>query len=531
MSYNISDSCFQCGTCEIACPTGAIKLQDEEYIIDSKLCNNCEGYYPEPQCIVHCPTAAPTPSQAKKGRYKTVERKERSLDLFTQSNITHFASSMVIWEGCKILTNAPVLDWQVAADQSLYYERSVKQERGKMTFRMLDNFELDTKKANYMSSYENLETIDIRAACLHLIYAAYTTGLEEPWEESFVINDQQIEKYLGLDKRKDLSKAAKLTMIKILVQQPCQILASIDWPQQGKIKAFKIEESPLWHLLETKHHFQKDANGCNHLIGLTFKIRPGIWSKYFFNKQGYRNRLAFYQYGSLPKFVLNTVMSIWQQHEGTVRILLWLLFKSKLGIKQGIKVVTLMNIAYGRDKVYQAHLNREQRKRLIYKFESDLEVLNHYQIKPVFDLQSYPLEAQPLWAKLADLPDDAEEALDFWINDGSQDSRITDAGPRGKWNILMQARILQFEFPTEWSEQLAKFEQKKQKKVNKRERLKNSLGLSGEQILAARKKRGISQRELAQLIGKSQSWIRDLENGRFAAKPEDQHQLKKILEF
>jgi DNA-binding transcriptional regulator YiaG len=531
MSYNINESCFQCGSCEAVCPTGAIQLQDVEYTIDLELCNNCEGYYAEPQCIISCPTAAPTPIQAKKGRYKTVEREEISLDLFTHSSLTYFASSMVIWETCKILTNAPVLNWKTNPDQSLYYERQVKLDRGKITFRLKDGFQVNSNQPEYFSDPNQLNNIDIRAACLHLLYAAYATTLEKPWEQTFVINDQQIEQYLGLDKRKDLSKAAKLTLIKILVQQPCQIVAKIDWPQQGKIKEFSVEESPIWHLIDTKHHFQADNDGCKHLTGLTFKIQPGLWSKYFLNKQGYQKRIAFYQYGTLPKFVLNTVMSVWQQHEGMARILLWLLFKVKLGIKQGIKVSTLMNIAYGRDKVNQANLDRDQRKRLINKFESDLEALNYHQIKPIFDPETYPKEVLPLWVKLADIPDDADEAIEFWINDASQDNRLTDSSPRGKWNILMQARILQFEFPSEWSEKLTKFEQKKQRKIQKRQQSNKSLGLSGKEILDARKKQGISQRELAQLIGKSQSWIRDLENGRFAAKPEDQNQLKKILNF
>ncbi|WP_339366806.1 helix-turn-helix domain-containing protein [Gloeocapsa sp. PCC 7428] len=43
------------------------------------------------------------------------------------------------------------------------------------------------------------------------------------------------------------------------------------------------------------------------------------------------------------------------------------------------------------------------------------------------------------------------------------------------------------------------------------------------------KKLGLSQRDLAQLTGKSQSWIRDIENGRFQAKLEDQMLLRRVL--
>jgi transcriptional regulator with XRE-family HTH domain len=65
--------------------------------------------------------------------------------------------------------------------------------------------------------------------------------------------------------------------------------------------------------------------------------------------------------------------------------------------------------------------------------------------------------------------------------------------------------------------------------VNRKVQTRKQLNLSSEQILDARKRQGISQRQLAQLAGKSQSWVRDVEQGRFSAKPEDQALLKKVL--
>jgi transcriptional regulator with XRE-family HTH domain len=53
--------------------------------------------------------------------------------------------------------------------------------------------------------------------------------------------------------------------------------------------------------------------------------------------------------------------------------------------------------------------------------------------------------------------------------------------------------------------------------------------LIGEQILRARKNLNLSQRELAKLAGKSQSWIRDIEKGRLKAKSKDQVVLRKVL--
>jgi DNA-binding transcriptional regulator YiaG len=280
--------------------------------------------------------------------------------------------------------------------------------------------------------------------------------------------------------------------------------------------------------VETQHHFQEDEIGCKYLTGLTFKVKAGKWSQYFLNRQACKERTAFYQYGSLPKSLLNTAMSMWQQHEGATRLMLWLLFKTKMGKEQRITVPTLLRVAYGETKVATAYRQRDDRKRLLKTFESDLEVLNHFGLKPNFDPITYPPNIQPMWAKLVDIPEDPEEAIEFWINDGGGTNRLTDIGPRGKWNLLMNARILSFELPPEL-EQAADSTQKKQNIAKERRKTRTASGLLGEQISQARKRLNLSQRELAKLAGKSQSWIRDIENGRLKVKSEDQGVLRKVL--
>jgi DNA-binding transcriptional regulator YiaG len=224
-------------------------------------------------------------------------------------------------------------------------------------------------------------------------------------------------------------------------------------------------------------------------------------------------------------------MSIWQQHEGAVRLMLWLLFKTKMGREQRITIPTLLRIAYGEEKVTMASRQREERKRLLRTFESDLEILNHHGIKAIFDPVTYPLEIQPLWAKLMDIPEDPEEALEFWMNDAAGNTRLTDSAPRGKWNLLMNARILAFELPPEWKQKISESQKKPRTTVKSRRKTKTTTDLLGADILQARKNLQLSQRELAKLTGKSQSWVRDLENGRLKAKVEDQVILRKVLDI
>jgi NAD-dependent dihydropyrimidine dehydrogenase PreA subunit/DNA-binding transcriptional regulator YiaG len=525
MPYTIpNNSCVGCDSCRPQCPTGAIKKENNEYWIDPSLCNNCEGYYPEPQCVLACPTNSPIPWQAKKGRCKIDVRDATSPDLFSNGKTNPFASAIVIWEACNVLSGRASLPWEKDEAGNLCYSRQVNQGKGAIAFHIKEPVN-GNKSATELGA---ILALDIRSACLHLILAAHATNLEKPWEQEFTIDDRQIEKYLGLEKRKDLSKAAKLTLMKNILTDACSLMVSITWLSQGRLKGFCIEKTPLWDVRETQHYFQEDNQGCKYLTGLTFKIRAGNWAQYFLNRQGCKERSAFYQYGSLPKSLLTTVMSIWQQHEGAARLMLWLLFKTKMGREQRITVPTLMRVAYGEQKINLACGYREERKRLLRTFESDLEILSHHGIKAIFDPITYPPEIQPLWAKLIDIPEDPDEALDFWINDGGGGSRLTDTGPRGKWNMLMNGRILSFELPPDWEQHISDAE-KKQRNAKTRRSPKTTGGLLGEQILQARKNLNLSQRELAKLAGKSQSWIRDIENGRLKAKLQDQVVLRKLL--
>lgn len=507
---------------------------EDEYWIDPLLCNDCEDYEGGPQCVQVCPAGSPPiPWQAKKGRCKAGEFLESSSHLFATASHHPFASAIVMWDACNVLAQRQSLPWQVDADGYLCYERQVNHGKSSITLRLVEGYNgAASTPLTTEAAATAIAQFDIRSACLHLIFAAHATQLERPWEQEFTLDDRQLDSYLGLEKRKDLTKLAKLALIKEFAQQVCQIQADIHWAAQGNIPAFVVESDRLWHLTAIQHHFQTDEQGCRHLVGLTFRVRTGEWSRYFLNQQGARCGTAYYQYGNLPQSLLSTVMSLWQQHEGTARMLLWLLFKTKISKDQPIMVSTLMRVSYGNERLTQANGQRDRRKRLIRSFESDLEALNYHGLKPQFDPDTYPTEIQPLWAKVAALPDDAEAALEFWTQDGSASQRLTDVAPRGKWERLLRARILSFELPGDWGtptqeKRKGRFVGRRGQKLSHTGQSKSSL--STHDIILARKKLHMSQRALAEKIGKSQSWIRDVENGRFHAKPREQKLLRSVL--
>lgn len=529
MAYTIKNGCISCDSCWPQCPTGAIKPQAESegYWIDPTLCNNCKEF-DAPLCLESCDFGALSPLIPKKGRRKSTLLPAAIADIFLSGKTTPFASSMVIWEACNILAQRQHLPWQTDDENKLCYRRPVHRGRGEMRFRLA----ADPESAALMPMAEQEATaaiaqFDIRATCLHLIFAAYAVTIDAPWEEPFMLNDQHIEQYLELDKRKDLTKLEKLTLIKSLVYQSCQLLVSLEWPRQGKVKAFSFDEQPIWRLLNTEYYFEEDAEGGRHLIGLGFTIQAGIWAKHFLNKRDYRDQTAFYQYGTLPKSLLTEVMSNWQQHEGGVRLLLWLLFKLRLGGDHRLTVRTLLRIAYGADRLVEATTVRGAHKRLLKTFESDLETIYYYGLKPLFDPETYPSDIQPLWAKVIDIPDDVDEALEFWVNDANQNQRLTDTAPRDKWQRLINARLCGFELSEEWQQTVRRRAPKRRRKQSP----SAPSTLSGSTIKAARQRQKLTQRALAKRLGKSQSWVRDVEKGRFGISAEDHTRLQQALDL
>lgn len=534
MAYTIKDGCIVCNDCMPLCPNGAIKPYEDKkegYWIDPTLCNRCEDY-DEPQCVTVCPVSSPEPLRPKRGRSKSTLLPAAILDIFLNGKSNAFASSMVVWEACNVLTQRQDLPWQSDENDTLAYLRSVRRGKGNIRIRLSEAAEASTPvPADIQTTELAIAHLDIRAACLHLIFAAYAVTLDCPWQDSFVINDQQIEKYLGLDKRKDLTKLEKLTLVKELVCQACRLLVTVDWPRQGHVQAFSQAEHAIWSLCDIQYYFEEDAEGYRHLIGLGFTVQPGIWTQQFLNKQDYRRQTAYYQYSTLPHSLLAEVMSNWQQHEGAMRLLLWLLFKLRLGGDHRITVRTLLKIAYGENRLVEATTVRGAHKRLLKTFEHDLETICTYGLQPIFDPETYPPEIQPLWVRLIDIPDDAEAALNFWADDANRDMSLTDTAPRDKWQRLLNARLLGFDVSEDWQQPNRSPTRKKRKSSRSPTPKSHATQISGGDIKAARQRLKLSQRALAEKLGKSQSWIRDIENGRFSVGSEDLTTVRQTLDL
>jgi ferredoxin len=56
MALKIIDTlCTSCTACEAECPNVAISLKRGIYVVNSKKCTECIGYFDTPQCAAVCP--------------------------------------------------------------------------------------------------------------------------------------------------------------------------------------------------------------------------------------------------------------------------------------------------------------------------------------------------------------------------------------------------------------------------------------------------------------------------------------------
>lgn len=425
-----------------------------------------------------------------------------SPNLFANSEAARMTVALPIWEASNILTQGNDLAWAKDSNGKLCYARQVGDGTGSIYFWVTEDIE-DEHPATLAgaAALACIDTFDIRAACMHLLYAAHATQLEKPWEQELVIDDRQIEEYLGLKKRTDKNRQQKLALIEEIAKQPSKITTYVSWPTQGKKKGFTVEEGRLWHVVGTRYHYQHDLLGKKELVGMTFIVRPGQWAKYFLSEEE-----GSPYCGNLSTSLLQGVMQVWQHREGAARLMVWLLFKSRVDRQLPISVQTLMEVAYGSQKIHEARENSELRKKLARGWDEDLLTLTEHGWEITFDPQSYPEDIQPAGF--------------------GRGSRLR---PRGFFEKLLSAWIW-IEPPKYLSSSTVAPLEKNNYKLSLVQADLPQL-LTGDQIKQLRASRGWTQRKLAALTKMSQGLVCLIENNARPVSSENNERLREVFEL
>jgi hypothetical protein len=403
-------------------------------------------------------------------QHQAKTRQFKKASLFPDGK-THIAALSLVLRGvAEVLSQKIDLSWKAEVSGTLSYEQEVEDGKGKIFYYVTDNPETpDPETLAEETALAIIEQFDPRACAIHLIYCALAASLDKPWEGNFVIDDRQLLEYTGLVKRRDLSRQEQLNILYQLLRQPAQVLACITWPKQGEVGAFTVADFKIWDITIIQN-FKTDKAGNNKLVSLKVIGQPGIWTKYFLNKSKY-----YCHTGIITKKTVQKVFSIGRQNAGAARMLIWLTFQIQPEIQDSVMGKTLIEIAYGVDKVVIAQADRQLRRQLADDFETDLKVVKEagWQAE---------LEIGPPWLA------------------GNNHTKR----PIGFWDELLNSRW-RFHVPTEVQERLGL--PLSQSKVNIIQNNSYIQPPPGNVIREARKVKGWSRASFAAKMGKSVSWV------------------------
>lgn len=418
----------------------------------------------------------------------------KKASLFPDGKTNTAALSLVLRGVAEVLSQKKDLPWKANSSSTLSYEKEVSGGKGKICYYVTDNPENPHPETlAEEAALAAIDQFDPRAGAIHLIYCAQAASLDKPWAGEFVIDDRQLLEYTGLVKRRDLSRHEQLEILYNLLRQPAQVLACVAWPKQGQVGAFTVADLKIWDITVIPD-FDTDKAGNSRLIGLRVIGKPGAWTKYFLNKSEYYRHT-----GIITKKTVQKLFSIGKQNAGAARMLIWLTFQIKPGFCDCLKGKTLMEIAYGPQRVAIAQHDRQLRRQLADDFETDLKVVKEagWQVE---------LETGPVW---------------LTGNNGTK-------RPTGFWNQLLDARW-RFHLPTEAQERLTL--PHKTTAINIQKNKRPQQPPPGSLIREARKAKGWSRAFLAAAMGKSISWVDAVETGHRKVSQEDLPKLIDKLEL
>jgi 3-hydroxy-3-methylglutaryl CoA synthase len=172
-------------------------------------------------------------SDAEKNSAPTVKRirKPRKLPrteppLFLTQEIEMTATGAPVISATQAYYKRP--EWEEYSPGKLYFQRRFGKGRY-VEFYIMNQQEQQPESITSQAEREIQERYGVMAARLHALFATHATRQKRPWEESFYLLGSDLIKFLGLDRRKDMSKSEKLRAIADLTWIVGTLGAVIHW--------------------------------------------------------------------------------------------------------------------------------------------------------------------------------------------------------------------------------------------------------------------------------------------------------------
>lgn len=454
-------------------------------------------------------------------------------------------------------TGAPVIsatqayckrpEWEEYSPGKLYFLRRFGKGRV-VEFYIMNQQEQQPESITGQAEHEIQERYGVMAARLHAIFATYATRQNRPWEEPFCLRGSDLIRCLGLDRRKDMTKSQKLRAIADLAWIVGTLGAIVHW-REGQLDLCVTRKSPVWIIQYVEEYFQPqiaDIQDADELCEVLIRVQPGAWAEKFLNREGEKENKALHQFG----YIHQTAFEINPNRQELAAVLMLYLTQNRRAHSScKYRIRTLLEAVIAPQELESMRQVRQYRSRLVQRFYDALETLTEAGFKIEFD-ESFAIELRPDWATI---PEESD------VIDVVALAPVKTPLPNGYFDIWIDG-IIRVTCPPDIEAVLANLEARKAGRGRKANgassipaaparslRNASETGSSpitiaiqpvldaseftGARVRKLRKSLKISQTELAQSVGKSQSWVRDLEN-KFSERPvppEYADQLRQIL--
>ncbi len=349
------------------------------------------------------------------------------------------------------------------------------------------------------AAWQIVEQFGIPTAYLHLVFAAHAATQSSAWQGLFRLHGSDLLKTLGMEKRTDVTKPEKLQEL----AKQAELLGSMGvwvvW-REGK-RDLNVRASRMWDVAIDVHGQQGREAARAEPTEVTLTVRPGLWTEKFLNRAGRDAGLALRQFGYLAQATLR----INPYHEElAAKLAVYLTIMSRL--RATYRVQNLLAAVESEAALHQAAHDRRRRYAFKRRWDHALLTLHEHGWQITFDPPTYPLALQPDWAHPATAPVHLRQL------------------PVGYWRLLLAARITLIP-PEPIPDLLAAGTEPPARQAPPLA----PPPLGGSQLRQAREAKGWSQRQLAALLGKSQTWVALVEQDQRQIHPRDRAQLHQVL--
>lgn len=271
------------------------------------------------------------------------------------------------------------------------------------------------------AAWEILQQLGPEAAYLFLIFAAYASDADHPWQDQIRLTGRELLRFYGWDRQDDSTPGGTLKRISSLVQMVCGLSVAIVECDSSQPHS-SATTGAIWVLEaleyigtrsvadQSEHSQEPEATDLEELV---IWVKPGRWTDRFLANPEPAAIAALRQYGFMVK---STLQINPYRKRLAARLAMFLLVMSRLQPSGRYQVGTLLAAIESPSLVEELHQNRTQRYQFLDQWDSALLTLTQLGWEIKFDPRTYPRSLQPTWSRTEGSPTHSQIRPKAWLS-------------------------------------------------------------------------------------------------------------------